>query len=123
MQAASPRQRQGREAEAEARAHLEAKGLRFVAGNYYCRLGELDLVMLHGSTLVFVEVRERKRGGFGGALASVTRRKQEKIIVTAQHFLQHHPQFGGHSARFDVVAIDRGATAATLEWLQAAFTL
>ena len=121
LRATSPRQRQGREAEAAAQQHLEQQGLRLVAANYRCRYGELDLIMRQGSTLVFVEVRERKQGRFGGADASVTRSKQEKVIATAQHFLQHHAEFRHSPARFDVVAINTQSGSSTIEWIQAAF--
>lgn len=123
LKAVSPRQRQGREAEAAAQIFLEGKGLRLVAANYHCRYGELDLVMKDGATLVFVEVRERKHSRFGGAAASVTRSKQEKIIATAQHFLQHRPEFQRLAARFDVLAMDKRDTDVDIQWLQSAFTL
>lgn len=123
LRAVSPRQRQGREAEATARSWLEAKGLVLVAANYHCRYGELDLVMKDRTMLVFVEVRERAASRFGGAAASVTRAKQEKIIATAQHFLQHRPEFRQWPARFDVLALDRKNTDVEIQWLQAAFAL
>jgi len=106
-----------------AQAWLEERGLRLLAANYRCRYGEIDLIMRHGEVLVFIEVRERKHSSFGGAAASVTRQKQEKIIATAQHFLQHQPGFHHAPARFDVLALNPGNTATPIDWLQAAFTL
>jgi putative endonuclease len=123
LRATSPTQRQGREAEARAQQYLEARGLRLVAANYRCRHGEIDLIMRHGEVLVFIEVRERKNSRYGGAAASVTRQKQEKIIATAQHFLQHQPEFHHAPARFDVLALNPGSLEAPIDWLQAAFTL
>ncbi|HET6592353.1 MAG TPA: YraN family protein, partial [Xanthomonadales bacterium] len=38
---------------------LRGRGLRPVARNYHCRCGEIDLIMLDASVLVFVEVRYR----------------------------------------------------------------
>lgn len=111
----------GREAELRARAFLEAQGLRFVAANYRCRLGELDLVMQQEQTLIVVEVKARSRSGFGGALASITLAKQEKIIAATLHFLQHHPQFAEAAIRFDVVTLE-GSRFAAMHWLPAAFT-
>jgi len=66
-------------------------------------------------TLVFVEVRARAGSSHGGAAASVTARKQQRLIYAAQHCLLRHasPQ----PCRFDVVAIDGDQ----LIWLQAAF--
>lgn len=64
--------------EAAARRWLESKGLRFIAANVRERGGEIDLIMRDGKTTVFVEVRYRRSGLYGGAAASVTRSKQHK---------------------------------------------
>ncbi len=66
-------------------------------------------------TLVFVEVRARADTSRGGAAASVTARKQQRLIYAAQHYLLRHAT--PPPCRFDVVAID----GETLTWLQAAF--
>src|SRR5690606_19781144 len=82
------RQTAGREAEAYALRHLQEHGLTLITQNWSCRRGELDLVMLDGDTVVFVEVRYRRHAGWGGALESVDYRKQEKLTLAAQTFLQ-----------------------------------
>ncbi|WP_080218852.1 YraN family protein, partial [Salmonella enterica] len=69
--------------EAAARRWLESKGLRFIAANVRERGGEIDLIMRDGKTTVFVEVRYRRSGLYGGAAASVTRSKQHKLLHTA----------------------------------------
>lgn len=66
-------------------------------------------------TLVFVEVRARADAAHGGAAASVTARKQQRLIYAAQHYLLRHAS--PPPCRFDVVAID----GETLTWLQGAF--
>ena len=71
-----------------------------------CRLGELDLVCLDGGVLAVVEVRQRGKIDFGGALASVTWRKQRKIIRAAQFFLQRKAAWRRHVMRFDVLAVE-----------------
>ncbi len=50
----------GKDAERQALEHLQHQGLRLLAQNWSCKRGELDLVMLDGDTVVFVEVRYRK---------------------------------------------------------------
>lgn len=119
----------GQAAEHAARDFLEAQGLQFVAANYRCREGEVDLIMqqamlnpLPASLLIFVEVRLRNQQYFGGAAASVTLRKQQKIIASAGAFLQHHPEFSRSNCRFDVVAMQKKSAAWDIEWLPAAFT-
>ncbi|MEO7851555.1 MAG: YraN family protein, partial [Rubrivivax sp.] len=66
-------------------------------------------------TLVFVEVRSRAGGAFGGALASVTPAKQRRLVRAAQHYLLRQPV--PPPCRFDVVALDGDA----LQWVKGAF--
>ncbi|MCU1717631.1 YraN family protein [Pseudomonas sp. 5P_3.1_Bac2] len=122
MKAAPSAQQRGQAAEAQARQHLEQHGLRLLAHNWRCRLGELDLVMLDGDTVVFIEVRYRRHSAWGGAAASVDARKREKLIHTAQLFLQQEAHWAKHPCRFDVIAITADSQAtAHLDWIQNAF--
>jgi putative endonuclease len=98
----------GAQAEAAARAHLQRHGLALVQSNYRCRWGEIDLIMRHADAIVFVEVRYRSHSHFGGGLASIDKRKQRKLVRTAQHFLQHSAS-ADTSARIDVVSCAPGA--------------
>jgi putative endonuclease len=116
------RQTTGRAAEQQARSHLEQQGLRLLAQNWACRVGELDLVMLDGDTVVFVEVRYRKHAGWGGALESVDARKRGKVSAAAQLFLQQEPRWAKHPCRFDVIAMSPSAQPSErLNWIQNAF--
>jgi putative endonuclease len=115
-------QQRGEAAEAMARLHLEKHGLRLLAQNWRCRLGELDLVMLDADTVVFVEVRYRRYSAWGGAAASVDVRKREKLSRAAQLFLQQESRWAKYPCRFDVIAINAdGQAPAHLDWIQNAF--
>ncbi len=108
----------GTAAERLARDFLQRQGLIFETANYRCRHGEIDLIFRDGATLVFVEVRLRRRGEFGGAAGSITRDKQLRIIAAAQHYLARHG--APPPCRFDVVllgALEPGK----LEWIKNAF--
>ena len=107
----------GDSAEQQARAYLQQQGLSWVCSNFRCKLGEIDLVMKDGAALVIVEVRFRKSEQFGGALASVTKQKQARIIAATQHYvIINHLS---HSAiRFDVVAISGDSR---INWIKNAF--
>lgn len=106
----------GDNAEALACQYLQAKGLHLLKRNYRLRTGEIDLVFRDRGHVVFVEVRYRKNQQFGGALASIDHRKQQKIIHTAHHYIR---QYGVTlPVRFDVVAI-HGKN--DIQWLQHAF--
>lgn len=108
----------GLDAEHAAATFLQSKGLKLIAQNYHCRFGEIDLVMQDGKTLVFVEVRMRSNAAFGGAASSITPQKQQKLILTAQHYLQQH---SNQPCRFDVVLMS-GKQAEQTEWITNAFS-
>ena len=78
----------GKAAEHQALDYLRGQGLQLLAQNWRCKGGELDLVMLDGDTVVFVEVRYRLHADFGGALGSIDGRKQKRLVLAATLFLQ-----------------------------------
>jgi putative endonuclease len=108
----------GAAAERLAADYLQKQGLRVLERNYRCRMGEIDLILADGATLVFAEVRFRASGAFGGAAASVTRTKQKKLLATAGHYLAGKPE---RACRFDVIVLDRLAPDA-VEWIRDAFS-
>ena len=70
------RRARGAGVEDAALAFLLANGMRLVARNAGFKVGELDLVMRDGASVVFVEVRYRSHAGYGGGAASVDFAKQ-----------------------------------------------
>ena len=100
------RQTIGKEAERNAETWLTTQGLQLLQRNLRCRLGEIDLIMIDGSHLVFIEVRRRKSSLYGGAAASVDWRKQRKLLQTARFFLAANPKWANHPCRFDVIAFE-----------------
>jgi putative endonuclease len=116
----STRQR-GREWEQVAESLLRRHGLRTLTANYQCRTGEIDLVMLDGAVLVFVEVRYRRSDRYGSGADSVTTAKQRRITRAARHFLACHAQHVERPSRFDVVSIGHGRNGPELDWIRSAF--
>ncbi len=112
-------QRRGLEAEARAVAWLQAKGLQLLATNLRCPCGELDAVFrADARTLVLVEIRLRRSASHGGAAASITAAKRQRLRRTAAWYL---PSFTASAfagipplCRFDAVCIEGD----TLTWLQ-----
>ncbi len=109
----------GAKAEKRAQAYLEQQGLRLIEHNYRCRQGEIDLIMQHGETLAFIEVRYRKNSGFGSPAESVTVPKQRRIIATANHYLQSQKKHRMPPCRFDMLAIM--GQEQHIDWIQDAF--
>ncbi|SNR63727.1 putative endonuclease [Methylobacillus rhizosphaerae] len=108
----------GDNAEIIAGRYLESHGLRLINRNYRCRFGEIDLIMQQGDIIVFIEVRMRSHLQFGGAAASITPSKQQKLIRTAEHFLQQH---GNTACRFDAILMNKLDTD-QIEWITNAFS-
>jgi len=108
----------GAAAEAAALDFLIGQGMSLRCRNYRCRLGEIDLVLQDGPSIVFVEVRLRTNPSFGGAAESIGPRKRARIIAAARHYLAQHPEL---PCRFDVVLLDR-LQPPRFEWLRNAFS-
>lgn len=105
----------GLAAEKIAATFLAQQGLKLVTTNFHCRYGEIDLIMQDGITLVFVEVRLRTNATFGSAAASITSKKQQKLIHTAQFYLQQHAIQS--PCRFDAILMHK-ADDTQIEWLR-----
>ena len=104
------RLRCGAEGEALAAAFLRARGYTILARNFRCVAGEIDVVALDGSTIVFGEVRTRRGAAHGSALESVTAAKQHQVVRVAGVYLARR-HLHAHPVRFDVVAVEiRGFT-------------
>lgn len=110
-------QARGAAAEETAARHLVSKGLKVLERNFRIRGGEIDLIALDGATVVFVEVRFRRRNDFGGAAASITAAKRARIVLAARHWLAGRRRYADAPCRFDCVLMDGDG----LEWLKNAF--
>ena len=106
-------------AEQQARDYLTSQGLAWLESNYRCRMGEIDLIMRDGDYLVFVEVRARRSNSFGGAAASITYSKQQKLLKTASLYLVEKKWQDKLAARFDVLSLD--GTPSSITWIKNAF--
>jgi putative endonuclease len=95
--------RLGVSAEGKAALFLNAKGYRELARRWKSPLGEVDLVMRRGNTLVFIEVKAR--ANLDDAAWSVLPRQQRRIVGAAEAWLAAHPEHAGYDIRFDAVLI------------------
>ncbi|MGZ5149548.1 MAG: YraN family protein [Burkholderiales bacterium] len=100
-----------------AAAFLEGQGLTILARNYRCRLGEIDLIARDREATVFVEVRSRASAAFGGAAASITAAKRQRLLKAARHYISR--QRSVPQCRFDALLIEGDPP--RIEWLRDAF--
>ncbi len=105
-----------------AATYLTEKGLIVKDCNFHNRRGELDLIMTEADTWVFVEVKYRKNANFGGAIASISAAKQQKIKQCAAYYLQNAGLNEYNTpCRFDVVTLEGNIANPEITWLKNAF--
>ncbi len=100
---------------------LTDAGLKIISQNYLCKMGEVDIIARDKGDLVFVEVRYRKSEQYGGSLASVDKRKQHRVSLAANHYLQKHGLTNKVPCRFDVFAVTSMNNHFDYQWIKAAF--
>ena len=93
----------GRWGEQQAAEYLRKKGYRITAAGFQTRFGEVDLIAENRRDLLFVEVKLRRSASFAQAREFVDRRKQERLRITAELYLQQNPT--KKQPRFDVIEI------------------
>jgi len=108
----------GMRAERLALRYLKQQGLKLIVKNFRCKYGEIDLVMQDQDTLVFVEVRFRKKSDYGTGLESVDSHKQQRIFHTSRYFLQKNFSAKYFNIRFDMIAVD---ATFKINWIKSAF--
>ena len=98
------RQTLGRQGERFAEQLLRRRGCVTLARRYRTRFGEIDLIARDRDALVFVEVKTRRTRRFGGPLAAVGFRKQQRLVKMARSYLSRWPG-PLPPCRFDVVGV------------------
>lgn len=98
----------GQKGEAAAARYYLDRGCRLLAHNYRTRMGELDLVLMEGNTVVIAEVKSRSETSRGPAAEAVGPAKQRRIILAARRFLQQSG-LSEQPVRFDVVEVTPAA--------------
>jgi len=87
---------------------LKTKGFRKLARNFFCKTGEIDLVMADADgSIVFVEVKTRADESFSPAESVITPAKKNRMSRAARYFLATH-NIKDRPFRFDVVTVILG---------------
>jgi len=94
----------GRAGEGLAERFLHERGLKTVARRFSTPVGELDLVMRDGDTVVFVEVKTRGDRDLADPQDAVNLPKQRRMTRAARWFIQRR-RWDDEPCRFDVVAV------------------
>ncbi|WP_373898474.1 YraN family protein [Haloimpatiens sp. FM7315] len=87
-----------------AEAYLKKCGYTILDKNYYCKIGEIDLIGMDTNIICFIEVKTRYSTFYGYPSEAIIKKKQYKIYRTAQLYIIKNKLFE-QNFRFDVVEI------------------
>lgn len=110
----------GQQAEQCVAHALQKNGFTVLAQNYRTRGGEIDIIASDHDTVVFVEVKARRKQYFDIGQV-ITPNKQRKITHTAKTYLANHPQLYNKICRFDVALIEQTSARAKVTYIPNAF--
>ncbi len=92
----------GRRAEYLAALLLQCKGYIIVERRWKSRLGEIDLIVRRGKTLVFTEIKYRKTGANAHALSPF---QADRLVRAASLYISMHPLDMDMQTRFDLLLL------------------
>ncbi len=107
----------GEDYEKTAAAFLSDNSVKILERNFRCRTGEVDIIGIDGSQLVFFEVKYRKNTRFGLAYEAVNTSKQMKICSVSDFYRMCHVKLSKLQVRYDVIAFQDDE----LTWIKNAF--
>lgn len=87
--------------------YLESLGMVVKARRFRAGKGEIDLILLSETCLVFAEIKLREHIPAESAVYAVTKEKQRRMMDTASCYLGQHPEYVELPCRFDVVTITK----------------
>lgn len=99
---------------------LQHKGHVIIARNWRGKYGELDIVSMDGTTLVFTEVKTRRGQKFGSPQSAVTLLKQKHLCLAALEYITANG-YNDCGVRFDVLALIQTTEGFKPEWIANAF--
>jgi putative endonuclease len=90
--------------ESVAARHLADLGMVLIDANWRCELGEIDLVLRDGTTLVVCEVKTRSSIAFGSPFEAVDEAKLDRLVLLGDRWIEEHD---AHPAdvRVDIVSV------------------
>lgn len=107
----------GREAERAVVEYLKRRGQTVIKRNAKSKFYEIDIVSVDAekAQIFFTEVKYRKNADFGGGLAAVDKKKQEKMKFAAECFLKANGEFSGYHPQLAVASVS-GEDFAVEDW-------
>lgn len=101
---------------------LRRQGFRVLQRRYVNGHRDIDLVAERDGTVVFVEVKARRDGRFGGPLEAVNWRKRRELTRSALVWIDRHGR-PDEAYRFDVIGVIVDGDRVRVRHVQDAFAL
>ncbi len=111
------RQTTGQGGEERAARFIVENGFTVLERNCRCgRIGEIDIIAFRENLVIFVEVKARRSGAYGGAMYSISDNKKRTLKRAAEWYINtgRHGFVPDTVFRFDLIAIDND----DMEWVQ-----
>lgn len=94
---------------------LKNKGYEILQNNFTIRGGEIDLIALHGTILIFVEVKTRTNESFGRGEESMNYFKRTRIHRAIERYLDRHGDREDTDYRVDLIEVELDPTTKALK--------
>ena len=84
--------------------YLQNKGYKILERNFEVRQGEIDIIALDKSELVFIEVKTRSNLSYGKPAEAVNEIKQKHLIKTIEYYI-YSRNLENEFIRIDIIEI------------------
>lgn len=95
----------GKKGEKAVARKLKQEGYIILECNWRTRCGEIDIIAIDGTTVVFIEVKTLINTNISDLDIIINKKKQSRICKTAKYFLSNNRQYNRMNARFDVIVL------------------
>ncbi len=94
----------GKTGEDIATEYLLKNGYNIIERNFYCKIGEIDIIALKNKYLIFVEVKTRTNANYGTPSEAVTKKKLKNLYRTAKFYV-YTRNLQNELIRFDAIEV------------------
>ena len=92
--------------EIKAKNYLSNNGYEIIDTNFFCKIGEIDIIAKNEGYLCFIEVKYREKDGLTKGLFAINHKKQNRIYQVSKYYLLKNNISFNTACRFDAISID-----------------
>lgn len=84
--------------------YLINKGYKIIERNFYCKMGEIDIIAKKDEYIVFIEVKTRSSNKYGIPVDAITNKKIKNLYKTAKFYV-YTRRLQNRLIRFDAIEV------------------